>query len=217
MVNCEPPAHLGGKTWYDALAVRTYQKRFTRTTDRKHNRPIAGNLLDRRFDVETPNTVWCADITYLWTNEGWSLDVVIDLSSRNVVGWALTNRMKVFLVKDALSMAYFRRRPGKGQIHHSDRGIQDAAGEYQEMVNQYGMICSMSRKGHCWDNAVVESFFHTLKSEYTDEKRYSTRDEARIDVIDYIEMFYNSYRLHSSLGYENPNGFEKRIIKFRVA
>jgi len=201
-----------------AGASVAYKKRFKRTTDSKHNLPVAKNLLDRRFDVERPNTVWCADITYLWTNEGWLyLAVVIDLYSRKVVGWALNNRMKVFLVKDALSMAYFRRRPSKGLLHHSDRGSQYAAGEYQKMLNQYGMICSMSRKGNCWDNAVVESFFHTLKTEYTDEKRYSTRDEARIDVIDYIEMFYNSYRLHSSLGYENPNDFEKGIIKNRVA
>ena len=123
----------------------------------------------------------------------------------------------MFLVTDALSMAYFRRRPGKGLIHHSDRGSQYAAGDYQNMLNQYNMICSMSRKGNCWDNAVVESFFHTLKTEYTDEKRYLTRDEARIDVIDYIEMFYNSYRLHSSLGYENPNDFENEIINKKVA
>jgi putative transposase len=196
----------------------TYKKKFKRTTDSKHNLPIAKNLLDRRFDVETPNTVWCGDITYLWTNEGWLyLAVIIDLYSRKVVGWALSNRMKVFLVKDALSMAYFRRRPGKGLIHHSDRGSQYAAGEYQKLLNQYGMTCSMSRKGNCWDNAVVESFFHTLKTEYTDEKRYLTRDEARIDVIDYIEMFYNSYRLHSSLGYENPNDFENEIINQKVA
>ncbi len=114
-------------------------------------------------------------------------------------------------------MAYFRRRPSKGLIHHSDRGSQYAAGEYQKMLSQFGMICSMSRKGDCWDNAVAESFFHTLKIECTNEKRYLTREEARIDVFDYIEMFYNSHRLHSSLGYENPNDFENQINTNKVA
>ena len=196
----------------------SYKKKFKRTTDSKHNLPVAKNLLKRRFDVEKPNTIWCSDITYLWTNEGWLyLAIVVDLHSRKAVGWAINKHMKVSLVKEALAMAYFRRRPGRGLIHHSDRGSQYAAREYQKQLNQYGMTCSMSRKGDCWDNAVAESFFHTLKTECTHEKRYITREEARIDVIDYIEMFYNSYRLHSTLGYRSPNDFEFGIIKNEAA
>lgn len=192
----------------------SYKKKFKRTTDSNHKLPVASNLLDRKFNVDTPNTVWCADITYLWTNEGWLyLAIVVDLHSRKAVGWAINKHMKTSLVKEALTMAYFRRRPGKGLMHHSDRGSQYASHEYQDQLKQYGMICSMSRKGDCWDNSVAESFFHTLKTECTHERRYSTREEARIDVIDYIEMFYNSYRLHSTLGYQSPNDFEKEIRK----
>jgi transposase InsO family protein len=186
-----------------------YKKKFRRTTDSNHNLPVARNILNRQFDVKQPNTVWCSDITYLWTNEGWLyLAVVIDLYSRKIVGWSLNSHMKASLVSDALQMAYFRRHPNKGLVHHSDRGSQYASKEYQKLLTQNGMICSMSRKGNCWDNAVVESFFHTLKTERTDEKHYRTRDEARYDVIDYIEMFYNCIRLHSSNGYKNPNSFE---------
>jgi putative transposase len=195
-----------------------YKKKFKRTTDSKHNLPVAKNILNRQFDVEHPNLVWCSDITYLWTNEGWLyLAVVIDLYSRKVVGWAMNNHMRVSLVSDALQMAYFRRHPLKGLIHHSDRGSQYAAREYQKLLAQNGMICSMSRKGNCWDNAVAESFFHTLKIERTHEKRYLTRNEARCDVIDYIEMFYNCTRLHSSIGYKNPNNFEHVFIHSLVA
>jgi transposase InsO family protein len=190
----------------------TYKKKFKRTTDSNHNLPVARNLLDRQFDVAKPITVWRADISCLWSNEGWLyLAVVIDLYSRKAVGWAINKRMKVSLVKEALAMACFRRRPGKGLIHHSDRGSQYAAHEYQNQLKQYGMTCGMSRKGDCWDNAVVESFFHTLKVECIHEKRYATREEARTDVIDYIEMFYNSNRLHSTLGYVSPNDFEKEV------
>ena len=139
---------------------------------------------------------------------------MIDLHSRKAVGWAINKRMKVSLVKEALAMAYFRRRPNKWLFHHSDLGSQYAANEYQSQLKQYGMTCSMSRKGDCCDNAVVESFFHTVKTECTHEKRYSTRTEARTAVIDYIEMFYDSYRPHSTLGYQCPNDFEKEIINF---
>ncbi len=195
-----------------------YKKKFKRTTDSKHNFPVAKNILNRQFDVIRPNKVWCSDITYLWTNQGWLyLAVVVDLYSRKVVGWALNNHMKVSLVSDALQMAYHRRYPNKGLIHHSDRGSQYASNEYQKLLNENSMICSMSRKGNCWDNAVVESFFHTLKTERTNEKRYLTREEARTDVIDYIEMFYNSIRLHSSIKYKSPNSFECIFNKSFVA
>ena len=193
-------------------------KKFKRTTDSNHSHPVAPNLLKRQFEVDRPDTVWCADITYLWTFQGWLyLAVILDLYSRKIVGWAMSNRLTAPLVKDALSMAYWRRKPKKGVIHHSDRGSQYAGSDYQKLLDQYSMICSMSRKGDCWDNAVVESFFHSLKTEWIADIIYKTRDEARSDVIKYIEMFYNSHRLHSFLGYENPNAFENKLSLAKVA
>jgi transposase InsO family protein len=189
------------------------RKKFRKTTDSNHTLPVAPNLLERQFEVQQPNTVWCADITYLWTLEGWLyLAVIIDLYSRKIVGWAINSRLKASLVKEALMMAYWHRKPEKGLIHHSDRGSQYASNEYQQMLDRYGIVCSMSNKGDCWDNAVVESFFHTLKTERTDAYIYRSRDEARCDVIDYIEMFYNSHRLHSFIGYSSPNNFEKGFV-----
>lgn len=194
------------------------RKKFKRTTDSNHKLPVAPNLLDRQFEVERPNMIWCADITYLWTLQGWLyLAVVIDLYSRKIVGWAMSNRLKAPLVKEALTMAYWCRKPDKGLIHHSDRGSQYASSEHQKLLKQYGMTCSMSRKGDCWDNAVVESFFHSLKTEWITDIIYQTRDKARGDVIEYIEMFYNSHRLHSSLGYKNPNSFERKFTLAKVA
>nr|CBX27972.1 Insertion element IS600 uncharacterized 31 kDa protein [uncultured Desulfobacterium sp.] len=194
-----------------------HRKKFRITTDSKHNLPVAPNLLNRKFQVDRPDTVWCSDI-YLWTMEGWLyLAVVIDLYSRKVVGWAMSSRMKASLATEALMMAYWRRKPGKGLIHHSDRGSQYAGSDYQKLLNTYGMICSMSRKGDCWDNAVAESFFHSLKTEWTAEILYRTRSDARDDVIRYIEMFYNSNRLHSYLGYKNPNDFEKSFTLAKAA
>ena len=186
------------------------KKRFRVTTDSNHDYPVAPNLLDRQFDIETPNTAWGGDITYLWTDEGWLyLAVIIDLFSRRVVGWSLSSRMKVDLVRDALLMAIWRRKPGRGLIHHSDRGSQYACHKYQDILEAHGMIPSMSRKGDCWDNAVIERFFRSLKSERTNHRRYPTREAARQDVINYIEMFYNSRRLHSYLGYVSPVEYEK--------
>jgi putative transposase len=189
-----------------------YHKRFKRTTDSKHKLPVAPNLLDRKFEVDRPDVAWCADITYLWTLQGWLyLAVVIDLCSRKVVGWATSHRLKAELVKQALMMACFRRKPPKGLIHHSDRGSQYAGGQYQKLLETFGMKCSMSRKGDCWDNAVVESFFHSLKTEWTSDVVYSSREQARRDIMDYIEMFYNSHRLHSFNGYCSPGNFEKQF------
>ena len=194
------------------------RKKFKRTTDSNHKLPVAPNFLNRQFEVEQPDTVWCADITYLWTLQGWLyLAVVLDLYSRKIVGWAMNDRLKASLVKEALSMAYWRRKPQKGLIHHSDRGSQFADNDYQKLLEQYGMVCSMSRKGDCWDNAVVESFFHSLKTEWISDIIYKTKDEARSDVIRYIEMFYNSHRLHSFLGYKNPTNFENNISLAEVA
>jgi len=189
------------------------KKRYKVTTDSRHGYPVAPNLLNRQFDVAKPDRVWVSDITYLWTKEGWLyLAVVMDLYSRKIVGWSMDKRMTQDLVKGALIMAAGRRQPESGLIHHSDRGSQYAAYAYQDLLVEYGMICSMSRKGDCWDNAVVESFFGTLKRERVYLTRYQTRMEAKMNIVDYIEMFYNSRRLHSYLGYVSPDQFEKGAI-----
>jgi len=193
-----------------ALEVKK-KKKFRNTTDSKHKHAISPNLLDRKFDVKEINTVWCADITYLLTKEGWAyLAVVIDLGSRKIVGWALSKRMKKQLVIDALRAAFKSRRPAKGLLFHSDRGSQYASKEFRKQLKLYGMVQSMSRKGNCWDNAVVERFFRSLKYEQTNDHLYENREELRNDVFDYIEMFYNRERLHSTLGYLSPAAFEKQ-------
>jgi transposase InsO family protein len=194
------------------------RKKFKRTTDSRHQLPVAPNLLNQQFQVDRPNKIWCGDITYLWTLEGWLyLAVQIDLYSRKVIGWALDSQLKTSLALEALRMAYWRQKPAKGLIHHSDRGSQYAAHDYQQCLKTFGMIPSMSRKGNCYDNAVVESFFHTLKNDQFGDQIYSTRLEARQAVIDYIEMFYNSHRLHSSLGYVSPNNFEMNFALKKIA
>jgi len=184
-------------------------KRFKLTTDSKHSLPVASNILDRKFDVQVPNTVWTADISYVWTYEGWLyLSVVMDLYSRQIVGWATNERMKKQLVLDALAMAYWQRKPSKGLLHHSDRGSQYASHEYQRQLQFYGMTASMSRKGNCWDNAPTERFFRSLKSERLTACRFVTRNQAKNEILDYI-TFYNSIRLHSTLGYLSPMAYEK--------
>lgn len=194
------------------------RRRFKVTTDSNHNHPVAPNHLNREFQVDTPDTVWASDITYIWTCQGWLyLAVVLDLFSRKVVGWSLQATMTAELVKDALAMAVGHRHPPPGLLHHSDRGSQYASEAYRLELEKYGMIASMSRKGNCWDNAVVERFFRSLKTELTDHTLYLTRAEARRDIIDYIEMFYNSNRLHSYLGYQSPAEFEEQYWNFQKA
>ena len=186
------------------------KQRFQLTTDSKHEYPVADNILNRAFDVSAPNRVWGSDITYLWTQAGWVyLAVVIDLFSRQVVGWALQPYMTTDLVLEALRNAFCTHKPDKGLIHHSDRGSQFASHDYQDELKKLGMICSMSHKGNCWDNAVVERFFRSLKSECTHHYRLEEPQHARQVVMDYIMMFYNSKRLHSYLGYQSPMQFEK--------
>ena len=190
-----------------------HKRRFKATTDSKHALPVAPNLLDRDFTPAAPNQAWSADLTYLWTNEGWLyLAVVLDLFNREVVGWSIKPRMTADIVMDALSMAWFRRRPAPGLMHHSDRGSQYASGAFQARLREYGMVCSMSRKGNCWDNAPTESFFNSLKNERVHGARYDTRDEAIADVFDYIEPFYNRRRKHSTLGYVSPVKFLENWI-----
>lgn len=202
-----------------ANGIRAKQKRkFVATTDSKHDLPVAENILDREFRVEEPNTVWSSDITYIPTDEGWLyLAGVLDLCSKTVVGWSMSESLEKGLVMDALRMAHRRRRPGAGLIHHSDRGSQYASDDYRKLLKDYGMQMSMSRKGDCWDNAVMESFFGTLKKELVHHRRYRTRAEARRDIFEFIEVFYNRERLHSSLGYMSPAAYEKQIAVKQAA
>jgi transposase InsO family protein len=187
------------------------KRRFQRTTDSQHGLPVAPNLLDRQFTVATPNTAWVSDITYLWTREGWLyLVVILDLFSRRVVGWALHDRITRQLALDALAMALRHRQPGPGLVHHSDRGSQYASGDYQAVLAAHGVVCSMSRRANCWDNAVAESFFSTLKIELAHDADWTTHAAARTDVAEYLEIFYNTQRRHSVLGYLSPAAFERQ-------
>jgi len=196
--------------------VAKSRKRFKATTDSKHSYPVAPNRLNRQFQVDHPDTVWASDITYLWTRQGWLyVAVILDLFSRKVVGWSIDRRMTSELVKKALNMAVMYRQPEKGLLHHSDRGSQYASHAYQTELKKHGMVCSMSRKGNCWDNAVVERFFRSLKTEQTNHSLYACRESAKRDVVDYILMFYNSQRLHSTLGYRSPTDFEAEYQKLQ--
>ena len=197
----------------DGLCAKT-KRRYKATTDSNHNLPVAQNLLNRDFSPKAPNQVYAGDITYIWTAEGWLyLAVVLDLFSRSVVGWAMDKRMTRRLVMDALTMAVQRRRPPPGIIFHSDRGSQYASVDFQSLLANHGMRCSMSRKGDCWDNAPVESFFGSLKQELVFHQRYPTRFHARQSIFEYIERFYNRRRLHSTLGYKSPTNFEAAYFK----
>lgn len=196
------------------LAARR-RRRFRRTTDSRHSFPIAPNLLARNFTAQAPDRVWLADITYIWTAEGWLyLAAVLDLYTRKVVGWAMAEHLGHELALAALDMAIARQRPAPGLVHHADRGVQYAAHRYRARLQHHGMLCSMSRKGDCWDNAPMESFFATLKRELVEGANYQTRDGARADVFQYLEGFYNQRRLHSSLGYLTP---EQKAAAFHPA
>ena len=185
-------------------------KRFRKTTDSNHSRPVAANLLDRNFEVARPNKVWATDITYIWTREGWLfLAVVIDLFARRVVGWAMDVHMRTQLVLEALGMALGRRLPSSGLMHHSDRGSQYASADYRALLDRHGIVCSMSGKGACWDNAVAESFFGTLKVELVYRRAWDDRASARHEIAEFIECFYNSRRRHSSLAYRTPAEHER--------
>jgi transposase InsO family protein len=185
-------------------------KRFVRTTDSKHRLPVAANILARDFEPEGPNESWCADITYIPTHEGWLyLAVVEDLFSRMIVGWSMDESMESRLVVDALSMALARRRPNAGLLTHSDRGSQYASEHYQRLLSEEGIVCSMSEVGQCWDNAPMESFFGRLKCEVTSGEMFTTRDQARAELFEYLEVFYNRVRRHSSLGFLSPVEFER--------
>jgi transposase InsO family protein len=196
------------------IAAKTRRK-FRQTTDSNHSMPVAENVLDREFDPEEPNTRWCADITYIPTREGWLyLAVVEDLFSRRIVGWSMDKTMTSRLVVDALEMALARRlslrgSSSSGLVAHSDRGSQYAGEHYRRRLREERIACSMSRRGDCWDNAPMESFFASLKKELVHHEDYATRAEARASIFEYIETFYNRVRRHSSLGYVAPDEYER--------
>ena len=192
----------------DGLMARSRRK-FKATTDSNHRYPVAPNLLNRQFDVSAPDTVWLGDITYIPTGEGWLyLAALMDLASRRIVGWSMSDRIRSELTVQALDSAIRLRRPKPGLLHHTDRGSQYACGDYQEALEAHGMRCSMSRRGNCWDNAPMESFFRSLKVELIFGRRLDTRASARQLIFDYIEIYYNQQRLHSSLGYISPAQYE---------
>ena len=186
------------------------KRKYKATTDSKHSLPIAENILDRKFHVDASNKVWVGDITAIWTDEGWLyLATLLDLFSRKVVGYKMSDRMTRDLPINALQMAIRRRRPRLGLMHHSDRGSQYASDEYRAVLSAHGMTQSMSRKGNCWDNAVAESFFHTLKTEHIYWERYTTRLQAIKSISVWIETYYNRQRLHSTLDYVSPDAYEE--------
>ena len=194
------------------------RKKFKVTTNSNHKQPVFENVLDRGFVVKEPDIAYVQDITYIWTQEGWLyLAVVIDLFSRKVVGWSMGSRMKAQLVCDALNMAIWQRKPKAGLIVHSDRGSQYASKVYRGLLKQHKFTGSMSRLGNCWDNAVAESFFGSLKQEQVQWCNYQTRHEAQQDILKYISMLYNAKRLHSYLDYKSPSRFEKEVIELRSA
>ena len=191
------------------VAAKTKRK-FRCTTDSNHDRPIAENAVDRQFAPKAANQVWAADITYIPTREGWLyLAAVEDLYSRQIVGWSMGDRIDSRLVVDALEMAVSRRLPGEGLVAHSDRGSQYASEHYQRILAGQGITCSMSRRANCWDNAPMESFFASLKKELVHDEDYATRAEARSSLFEYIEVFYNRVRRHSTLGYVSPVEYER--------
>jgi putative transposase len=187
-------------------------KQWRATTQSNPRLPVAENTLNRQFTVEHPNRVWAGDLTDVWTTEGWLyLAVILDLYSRLVIGWAMGHRLTVELAEQALTMALANRNPLAGLLHHSDRGSQYAATSYQLLLTTHGITTSMSRRGNCWDNACVESFFGTLKRELVDHRHYATREDATQDIFEYIEVFYNRKRRHSTLGYNSPAEYEARM------
>jgi putative transposase len=193
----------------EGIAAKTRRK-FRVTTDSNHDRPVAENVLDRQFEPEAPNRAWTADITFIATGEGWLyLAAVEDLYSRRIVGWSMSSRIDSRLVVDALEMALAGRRPGEGLVAHSDRGSQYASEHYRGVLAGHGIVCSMSRRANCWDNAPMESFFASLKKELTRGEIFATREEARASLFEYIEVFFNRTRRHSSLGYMSPAEYER--------
>ena len=199
------------------LRCRT-TKKFVVTTDSKHNEPVAPNILNREFSVSSPNTAWVSDITYVKVGPKWQyLTVFIDLFSRIVVGWDLSESLERHSMIRAFQKALWRRRPGEGLLVHSDRGVQYASGDFRELLKEKKFVQSMSRKGNCWDNAVAESFFHTLKTQLIYHRRFQNKDEMEKALFNYIEIYYNRRRRHSTNGYQTPALFESEWEKIKFA
>jgi transposase InsO family protein len=191
--------------------VAIQRKKFRLTTDSRHNHPVWPNILNLNFTVEGPNVIWVSDITYVWTLEGWLyVAVILDLFSRGIVGLAMDKTIADTLIIQAMNQAIFQRRPGKGLILHSDRGSQYAGNDFKAILAQNKFVGSMSKKGDCWDNAVAESFFHTFKVELIHRMRFVTREQAKRMIFEYVMMYYNCKRTHSTLGYLSPVEFEKK-------
>ena len=198
------------KVMREAGIVAVQKRKFRLTTNSNHDYPVWPNILERNFTVDRPNAVWVSDITYIWTWEGWLyLAAVLDLFSRGVVGLAMDKTIADTLVTQAMKQAILRRNPAKGLILHSDRGSQYAGNDFKALLAQNDFVGSMSKKGDCWDNAVAESFIHTLKVEFVHRHKFKTRDEAKIKIFEYVEMYYNRKRAHSTLGYLSPCNYEK--------
>jgi transposase InsO family protein len=198
-----------------AVTVKPFR---VRTTDSNHGFAVAENLLDQEFEAQRPNQVWLADITYIPTEEGWLyLAGIKDLCTRKIVGWSMAEHLRAELVRDALAMAIGRQCPGSDLIHHSDRGVQYACREFQAALTNHGIVCSMSRKGNCYDNAPMESFWGTLKQELVYRRPFPSRAEARRAIFEYIEIFYNRQRRHSALDYASPEQFERQALKEQAA
>jgi putative transposase len=194
------------------LQAKTRRRFVVHTTDSRHAHPIAPNTLDRQFEQSKPDQAWAADITYIPTAEGWLyLAAVIDLCSRKIVGWATADHLRAELTTEALRRALRQRRPTGELLHHSDRGVQYACDDYQALLAQQGLTCSMSRTGNCYDNAVIESFFGTLKTELVYHQHYPSRQAARQSLFEYIEVFYNRQRRHSALNYHSPASYEASL------
>jgi len=198
------------RVMHEAGIVAVQKRKFRLTTNSKHNYPVWPNILERNFSVDRQNAVWVSDITYIWTFEGWLyLAAVLDLFSRGVVGLAMDKTIADTLVTQAMRQAILRRNPGKGLILHSDRGSQYAGNDFKALLAQNEFVGSMSKKGDCWDNAVAESFMHTLKVELVHRNKFKTREEAKIKIFEYVEMYYNRKRAHSTLGFVSPFEYEK--------
>ena len=190
------------------------KRKFIKTTDSNHQLPVNPNRLNQHFEADRPDTIWTADITYIWTNQGWLyLAIVLDLFSRRVVGWSMAPTLERTLVVDALQMALMGRNPSQGLIHHSDRGSQYASYDYQKILQHKGVVGSMSRRGNCYDNAPTESWFATLKRELVYRTHYTDHTEARQDIFEYIEVWYNRQRKHSTIGYMSPVEYEQQWEK----
>lgn len=193
----------------NGIAAKT-KRRFRVTTNSKHNQPVAANLVNQQFIAGAANQLWSSDITYIWTKEGWLyLSVVLDVYSRRIVGWSMNRRLTKELVIEAVNQALRYRNPDENMIFHSDQGSQYASDRFRKLLANNNIKASMSGKGNCYDNAITETFFHTLKTELVYFENYQTREEARLSIFEYIEVFYNRKRRHSAIGYQNPVDFEK--------